>query len=174
MVAICQQFSDYLFSDFQGYSQENLGDHLANRNNPAKCQIWSVRSGLNCELALTLSLAPNPLLPRICKGIIRIVECAIRGPLLLNLISSSTPRTTRRPFSPLLTYMLLEMCALSLLLFGPSAVQAASSSYINAAFKQALGQSERYPKKNNGCSVPKAHHTLCAGVVEARTRPPEG
>jgi hypothetical protein len=40
--------SDYLCSDFQGYSQENLGDHLANRNNPAKCQIWSVRSGLNC------------------------------------------------------------------------------------------------------------------------------
>jgi len=25
--------------DFQGYSQENLGDHLANRNNPAKCHL---------------------------------------------------------------------------------------------------------------------------------------
>ena len=64
--------SDYLFSDFRGYSQENLGDHLTNRNNPVKCQIWSVRSGLNCQLALNLSLALNPLLPRICNGTVRI------------------------------------------------------------------------------------------------------
>jgi len=66
------QSACYLCSDFKGYSQENLGDHLANRNNPERCQIWSVRSGLNCQLALNLSLAPNPFLPRICNGTIRI------------------------------------------------------------------------------------------------------